>query len=69
MMRSIACKIPREGKPMRTIRAIALQSNGEARMSLEKLKREVCKANLDLVEAGLVIDTWGNVSGVDREGL
>lgn len=34
---------------------------------LEKLKEEVCKANLDLVGHGLVIFTWGNVSGIDRE--
>jgi L-ribulose-5-phosphate 4-epimerase len=34
---------------------------------LEKLKAEVCKANLDLVKEGLVIQTWGNVSGIDRE--
>jgi len=34
---------------------------------LEKLKAEVCKANLDLVEKGLVIETWGNASGIDRE--
>jgi len=33
---------------------------------LEKLKAEVCRANLDLVRKGLVIETWGNVSGVDR---
>jgi L-ribulose-5-phosphate 4-epimerase len=33
---------------------------------LEKLKAEVCQANLDLVVQGLVIQTWGNVSGVDR---
>ena len=33
---------------------------------LEKLKAEVCQANLDLVAQGLVIQTWGNVSGVDR---
>jgi L-ribulose-5-phosphate 4-epimerase len=33
---------------------------------LEKLKGEVCKANLDLVRKGLVIETWGNASGVDR---
>lgn len=37
---------------------------------LEQLKIEVCQANLKLVEYGLVIDTWGNVSGIDRaEGL
>jgi L-ribulose-5-phosphate 4-epimerase len=34
---------------------------------LEKLKHEVFKANLDLVENGLVIHTWGNVSGRDSE--
>ena len=33
---------------------------------LEKLKAEVCAANLDLVARGLVIETWGNVSGIDR---
>lgn len=35
---------------------------------LEKLKREVCEANLKLVREGLVIQTWGNVSGIDRPG-
>ena len=34
---------------------------------LEKLKEEVLRANLDLVRHGLVIMTWGNVSGIDRE--
>ena len=34
---------------------------------LESLKQEVCKANLDLVARGLVIETWGNVSGIDRD--
>ena len=34
---------------------------------LEELKRKVYKANLDLVKHGLVIFTWGNVSGIDRE--
>lgn len=34
---------------------------------LEELKEKVCKANLDLVKHGLVIFTWGNVSGIDRE--
>ena len=34
---------------------------------LEKLKAEVCKANLDLVAEGLVIQTWGNASGIDRK--
>jgi L-ribulose-5-phosphate 4-epimerase len=34
---------------------------------LEQLKQQVFQANLDLVKHGLVIFTWGNVSGVDRE--
>ena len=34
---------------------------------LEKLKAQVCQANLDLVTKGLIIETWGNASGVDRE--
>jgi L-ribulose-5-phosphate 4-epimerase len=33
---------------------------------LEDLKEIVCKANLDLVSRGLVLQTFGNVSGVDR---
>jgi L-ribulose-5-phosphate 4-epimerase len=33
---------------------------------LSDLRYEVCKANLDLVKYGLVIFTWGNVSGIDR---
>ena len=35
---------------------------------LEELKQQVCDANRQLVAAGLVIQTWGNVSGVDRAG-
>jgi L-ribulose-5-phosphate 4-epimerase len=34
---------------------------------LEQLKADVCRANLDLVKEGLVIQTWGNASGIDRE--
>lgn len=33
---------------------------------LESLKEQVCQANLDLVKEGLVIQTWGNVSAIDR---
>lgn len=33
---------------------------------LEELKQRVCEANLKLVREGLVIQTWGNVSGVDH---
>lgn len=38
-----------------------------ADMSSDALKQAVWRANLDLVEAGLVILTWGNVSGADRD--
>ena len=34
---------------------------------LESLKAQVCQANLDLVAEGLVIQTWGNASGIDRK--
>ena len=34
---------------------------------LENLKKEVYRANMMLVEKNLVINTWGNVSGIDRE--
>jgi L-ribulose-5-phosphate 4-epimerase len=34
---------------------------------LEQLKEAVYRANMDLVAHGLVIFTWGNVSGIDRE--
>jgi L-ribulose-5-phosphate 4-epimerase len=34
---------------------------------LEELKVNVCKANLDLAKHGLVINTWGNVSGRDSD--
>ncbi len=34
---------------------------------LEQLKKEVYEANMELVEKGLVIYTWGNASGIDRE--
>src|ERR1039457_731868 len=34
---------------------------------LDELKAQICNANLDLVREGLVIQTWGNASGIDRE--
>jgi L-ribulose-5-phosphate 4-epimerase len=33
---------------------------------LDKLKKEVCEANLELVRAGLVLQTFGNASAIDR---
>src|SRR5471030_396027 len=33
---------------------------------LEELKQQVCEANLKLVAEGLVVQTWGNASGIDR---
>jgi L-ribulose-5-phosphate 4-epimerase len=37
----------------------------EERMA--RLREDVCRANLELVEKGLVIFTFGNASGIDRE--
>lgn len=34
---------------------------------LEQLKESVLRANIDLVKHNLVIFTWGNVSGINRE--
>lgn len=34
---------------------------------LEKLKQEVFEANMELQKRGMVLYTWGNVSGIDRE--
>ena len=34
---------------------------------LKELKHKVFEANLDLVKNGLVLFTWGNVSGIDRK--
>ena len=36
-------------------------------MMLEKLRQEVYRANMELPEKNLVVYTWGNVSGIDRE--
>mgnify|MGYP000535593160 CR=1 FL=1 len=35
---------------------------------LEDLKNSVCDANLELVKRGVVIYTWGNVSGISSDG-
>jgi L-ribulose-5-phosphate 4-epimerase len=32
---------------------------------LDELKNQICQANLDLVAKGLVVETWGNASGID----
>ncbi|PHV69623.1 L-ribulose-5-phosphate 4-epimerase [Sporanaerobium hydrogeniformans] len=34
---------------------------------LEALKKQVFEANMELPKRGLVVYTWGNVSGIDRE--
>ncbi len=36
-------------------------------MSLENLRKQVVEANLELVRRGLVLSTFGNASGIDRE--
>ncbi len=34
---------------------------------LEELKKSVCESNLELVRRGIVIYTWGNVSGISED--
>ncbi|HPO15485.1 MAG TPA: L-ribulose-5-phosphate 4-epimerase AraD [Candidatus Hydrogenedentes bacterium] len=34
---------------------------------LERLRKEICEVNLELVRRGLVFQTWGNASGIDRK--
>ncbi|MBR6387906.1 MAG: class II aldolase/adducin family protein, partial [Thermoguttaceae bacterium] len=34
---------------------------------MNQLKQDVFDANLELVRRGLVLYTWGNASGIDRE--
>lgn len=36
-------------------------------MKYEALRKEVCRINKEIVPAGLVVLTWGNASGVDRD--
>ena len=36
-------------------------------MKLEQLRQQTLDANLELVRRGLVLYTWGNASGIDRE--
>lgn len=36
-------------------------------MSLQLLREHVFRANIELVERGLVVLTWGNASGIDRD--
>ncbi len=36
-------------------------------MLLRDLRESVCEANLELNRRGIVLYTWGNVSGIDRE--
>ena len=38
-----------------------------AKMLLQELREEVLQANLELVRRGLVLYTFGNVSGISRE--
>ncbi len=39
-------------------------------MMLKQLREDVCRANIELVQLGLVTLTWGNVSGISRnDGL
>jgi L-ribulose-5-phosphate 4-epimerase len=43
------------------------QRSKSAKSSLKQLREEVLEANLELVRRGLVLYTFGNASGIDRE--
>src|ERR1700749_4253982 len=45
----------------------ATEQNPGETGSLETLKKEVLEANLELVRRGLVLFTFGNASGIDRQ--
>jgi L-ribulose-5-phosphate 4-epimerase len=45
----------------------ATQPNPGDTVSLETLKKQVLEANLELVRQGLVVFTFGNASGIDRQ--
>jgi len=57
-----------EGNLLSTAEGERVKVRGKGFAMLEELKKRVCEANLKLVAEGLVIQTWGNVSGVDRAG-
>src|SRR5450759_31118 len=59
------CALARAG--LIRISGFALRISTLFDLMLEQLKKNVCQANLDLVKEGLVIQTWGNASGIDRE--
>ncbi len=44
-----------------------MNSDGATMNAVAALQERVCAANLELVAHGLVIGTWGNVSGIDRQ--
>lgn len=46
---------------------IILTMDSKELIMLKALKEQVFRANLELVKSGLVIRTWGNVSGIDRD--
>ena len=51
----------------KTLRRPGRPGGREAFNMLEQLKQQVYQANLELPRRGLVLYTWGNVSGIDRE--
>jgi L-ribulose-5-phosphate 4-epimerase len=53
---------PEEGR--QGVRGIAKREREHA---IEKLKEDVFRANIELVDKGLVFHTFGNVSGINRE--
>jgi L-ribulose-5-phosphate 4-epimerase len=52
---------------LRDSRGCDVLQNRENAMNYDELKERVYQTNLALVESGLVVLTWGNASGADRE--
>jgi L-ribulose-5-phosphate 4-epimerase len=53
--------------PAKSVVGLELIDPPQTATMQEQLKKQVCQANLDLVKEGLVLQTWGNASGIDRE--
>jgi L-ribulokinase len=56
--------VPRARRLARAAAQEAVKTDGKR---VRALREQVCRANLDLVARGLVLETFGNVSGIDRD--
>jgi len=49
------------------MRALRFRTTEKDKIMLKKLKEQVYLANMELPKMGLILFTWGNVSGIDRK--